>query len=173
MSLENVKKAKKLAKEGTNSDSQNVATKSWAEHGIQPRGSSIAQLPVSTIGVASQHLSLAQKPQSSGSFLGLERKGSFRTPLNHSLLLRATKVKVETGVLVIRGIFSVLNPRVKAMMASDPPKRGTEDIITRFHELLLSKHSTLLHSKKWLHAAIDTKSNMIRLQTGKTHARCS
>ena len=159
VSLENVKKAKKLAKEGTSSDSLNVATKSGPERGIQPTGSSIAQLPVSAVGVASQHLSPVQKPQSSGSFLGPDRKGSFRTPVNRSLLLRAPKVKVETGVVVKRGTLRVLNPRLKAMMASDPPKRGTEDIISRLHELLISKQKSLLHSKDRLRATSDTKSN--------------
>ena len=92
VSLENVKKAKELAKEGTNSYSLNVATKSWPKHGIQPTRSSIAQLPVFVVGVVSQHLSHAQKPQSSGSLLGPDRKGSFRTLVNRSLLLCATKM---------------------------------------------------------------------------------
>jgi hypothetical protein len=159
VTLENVKKAKKLAKEGTSSDSLNVASRSWPELGIQPPGNSIAQLHVSAIGVASQHLSPAQKPQSSGSIPGPDRKGSFRTLVNRSLLLRGSKRKVETGVYVKRGSLSVLNPRLKAMIASDPPKRGTEDIISRLHELLLSKQKSLLHSKEQLCATSDTKSD--------------
>ena len=159
VSLENVKKAKRLAKEGTSSDSLNVATRSLQEPGIQPPGSSTAQLPVSVVGVASHHLSPAQKPKSSGSFLGPDRKGSFRTPVNRTLLLRATKGKAETGVSVKRSSFGVLNPRVKAMMASDPPKCGTEDIISRLHELLLSKQKSLLNLKEQLRATSDCKSD--------------
>ena len=159
VSLENVKKAKRLAKEGTSSDSLKVTTTSCPERANQATGSSISQLHVSAVGVVSQHFAQAQKPQSSGSFLGPDRKGSFRKPVNRSLLLRATKVKVETGVSLKRNNLSVFNPRVKAMMSSDPPKRGTKDIITRLHELLLSKQKTLLQSKERLRASSDTKSN--------------
>ena len=159
VSLENVKKAKKLAKEGTSTDSLNVPTNSCPERQIQPTGSSISQLPVSAVGVASQPFSPAQKPQSSGLGLASDRKGTFRTPVSRSLLLRATKAKVETGVSVRRGSHSVFRGGVKAMMASDPPKRGTEDIISRLHELLLSKQKTLLQSKDKLRNTCAMKSN--------------
>ena len=159
VSLENVKKAKKLAKEGTGSDSLKVTTLSGPERGIQPTGSSISQLPVSAVGVATQQCPPAQVPQSSGSFLGPDRKSNFRTPVNRSLLLQRTKVKVETGVSVKRNTLSVFRGGVKAMMSSDPPKLGTEDIITRLHELLLSKQKTLLQSKERLRATCASKSN--------------
>ena len=79
--------------------------------------------------------------------------------MNRTLLLRATKGKAETGVSVKRSSFGVLNPRVKAMMASDPPKCGTEDIISRLHELLLSKQKSLLNLKEQLRATSDCKSD--------------
>ena len=157
VSLENVKKAKKLAKEGTSSDSLNAATRSWPE--LCP-GSSIAQLPVSIVGAGSQLLSPALKPKSTGSLLGPDRKGSFRTPMNRSLMLRATKGKVEYGVSIKRGSFSVLNTRVKAGMAPDLTVGGTEDLISRLHELLLSKQKSLLQSKERLRASSDTKSDI-------------
>ena len=74
-------------------------------------------------------------------------------------MLRATKGKVEFGVSIKRGSFSGLNTKVKAMMASDLTVGGTEDIISRLHELLLSKQKSLLHSKERLRATSDTKSN--------------
>jgi hypothetical protein len=157
VSLENVKKAKKLAKEGTSSDSLNAATRSRPE---LPPGSSIAQLPVSIVGAGSQLLSPALKPKSAGSLLGPDRKGSFRTPVNRSLMLRATKGKVESGVSIKRGSFSVLSTRVKAGMASDLTVGGTEDLISRLHELLLSKQKSLLQSKERLRASSDTKSDI-------------
>ena len=157
VSLENVKKAKKLAKEGASSDSLNAATRSWPE---LPPGSSIAQLPVSIVGAGSQLLSPALKPKSTGSLLGPDRKGSFRTPVNRSLMLRATKGKVESGVSIKRGSFSILNTRVKAGMASDLTVGGTEDLISRLHELLLSKQKSLLQSKERLRASSHTKSDI-------------
>jgi len=157
VSLENVKKAKKLAKEGTSSDSLNAATRSWPS---LPPGSSIAQLPVSIVGAGSQLLSPALKPKSTGSLLGPDRKGRFRTPVNRSLMLRATKGKVESGVSIKRGSFSALNTRVKAGMASDLTMGGTEDLISRLHELLLSKQKSLLQSKERLRASRDTKSDI-------------
>ena len=157
VSLENVKNAKKLAKEGTSSDSLNAATRSLPS---LPPGSSIAQLPVSIVGAGSQLLSPALKPKSTGSLLGPDRKGRFRTPVNRSLMLRQTKGKVESGVSIKRGSFSVLNTRVKAGMASDLTVGGTEDLIRRLHELLLSKQESLLQSKERLRASSDTKSDI-------------
>jgi hypothetical protein len=46
------------------------------------------------------------------------------------------KLKVKTRVLVKWGSMSAFNPRVKMTMTSNPPKRGTEDIVARLHGLL-------------------------------------